>query len=66
MTVLPTRRALRGLSLAGAFGLSISAGSADKPVGHSKTVTRTTEEHPGGATTTITETREKDTKVDRP
>ncbi len=41
-------------------------GCADDPVGHSKTVTKTTEETPSGKTTT-TETHEKDTRIiDRP
>jgi hypothetical protein len=50
------------LGLAAALGLSMTIGCSDEPVGHSKSVTKTTEDTPSGRTTT-TETREKDTKI---
>ncbi len=75
MTTSRSRSAARlccwGLGIAGATVLGASmlialGGCADDPVGHSKTVTKTTEETPSGKTTT-TETHEKDTRIiDRP
>jgi hypothetical protein len=46
-----------GLSMPGVLG-----GCADEPVGHSKTVSKTTIDTPSGKTTT-TETHEKDTRI---
>jgi hypothetical protein len=58
-----------GLASAAVFVFSAAAVTgcaADEPVGHTKTVRKTTEETPSGTTTT-TDTREKDTKIiDRP
>ena len=56
-----------GVASAAVFTVSaITACASDEPVGHSKTVRKTTTDTPSGTTTT-TDTHEKDTKIiDRP
>lgn len=58
-----------GLASAAVFAVSavtVTGCATDEPVGHSKTVKKTTQETPSGSTT-VTETREKDTRIiDRP
>ena len=68
MTIRASRRraALWIVGIGAAIGISMPSGCANEPVGHTKTVEKTTVATPSGTTTT-TETREKDTTIiDRP